>query len=162
MALTAGDVMSPQVMSVGPDLGLPELERAFFDARVSGFPVVEDGRLVGIVSRSDVVRQLCVEGTRAEELSGYYVEVSGFTHPSESLEEIGRRVGARIEKLTVADVMIHDLVTLGPEAPVSQVAALLLERGIHRVLICEGERLVGIVSSTDLVRLVAEQVLTPS
>ena len=43
--------MEADVRTVGPEMTLPELERAFLSEKVSGFPVLEDGNLVGIVSR---------------------------------------------------------------------------------------------------------------
>jgi len=149
--------MSTQVHCVSPDLGLVDLERAFLEQQVSGFPVVQDDRLVGIVSRSDVVRQLCVEESRAELLSDYYVDLSGFSEPLESLQQLGRRVGARVETLTVEDVMIREIVSVAPDTPLRELAALLVDRHIHRVPVVADGRLVGLVSSLDLVRLVAER-----
>jgi len=163
VTLTARDVMSPRVRSVSPEMALPDLERALIEERLSGFPVVEHGRLVGIVSRSDVVRQLCIEQTMAENVSDFYADPGGFSPAAlESFEAIGQRVGARIESLRVKDVMIHDLVTVAPDAPLREVAATLVERRIHRVPVVDGIRLVGIVSSLDLVRLVAEDRVRPA
>jgi CBS domain-containing protein len=141
---------------------LPDLERALIEEGVSGFPVVEGDRLVGIVSRSDVVRQLCVEQSVAETLSDYYADLGGCASgPVESFQEIGERVGTRIERLRVKDLMIHDLITASPEEPLRDVAARLLERRVHRLPVVVDGSLVGIVTSTDLVRLIAEERVRP-
>jgi CBS domain-containing protein len=161
-AWTARDVMRTQVRTVDPGTSLADLERAFLDARVSGFPVVENGRLVGIVSRSDVVRQLSVERSQAETISDYYREMTGFSDPTESLGEIADRVGQRLGRLRVADLMIRSLITVTPDQPLAEVARVLLEHGIHRVPVTEGDRLVGIVTSLDLVRLFAEEKAKPA
>jgi CBS domain-containing protein len=151
------DVMTSDVRSVGPEMRLPRLERAFIEARVSGFPVVSGGQLVGIVARSDVVRLLCVERSVAETVSDFYVDPGAFQEETaESFESIGRRLGARVESLTVQEAMVRDIVSVSPDDPVRQVAALLVKRHIHRVPVVDAGKLVGIVTSLDLVRLLAE------
>jgi len=52
--------------------------------------------------------------------------------------------------------MVVDLVTVSPDTPVTEVARLLVTRHIHRVLVTEGEKVHGVISTLDLVRLVAE------
>jgi CBS domain-containing protein len=155
MVWTARDVMQSEVRTVAPDMALPDLERAFLRERVTGFPVVErDGRLIGIVSRSDVVRQLSVEQSVGEQMSDYYRQDSV---PSEAaLPAIAEHVGRRMEGLRVRDVMVERLVTSGPDEPLEDVARRLLKERIHRMPVVDDGRLVGIVSSVEFVRLFAE------
>ena len=157
MGLTAGDVMQTGVRVVRAELPLPELERRFLEERVSGFPVVDGGRLVGIVSRSDVVRGLCALRSEAEYVSGYYLDLSGFEQsPPEDLAALAARVGERLEHKTVRDVMSGNLITVAPGDPLSEVARTLVEHRIHRLPVTEGEVLVGIVTSLDFARLFAD------
>ena len=157
MDWTASDVMQADVRTVGAEMILAELDRAFLEDRVSGFPVVQDERLVGLVCRSDVVRQLGVEQSVAETISDYYRDVGGIgTEPAETLDSIARQVGARIEKLRVKDVMTHELITVSPADSLQEVARSLVEHGIHRLPVVDAGRLVGILTSLDLVRLFAE------
>lgn len=157
MPLTARDVMKTSVKTVEPDVLLTDLERRFIAEKVSGYPVVERDRLVGIVSRSDIVRQLCVEQSLAESVSDYYHGAGdGAGAPPGELGEIADRVGERLETLRVRDVMIRKLITVGPDLPVAQVARAMADHGIHRVPVTDGDRLVGIISTIDLVRLVAD------
>lgn len=157
MNLTARDVMRSDVRVIGPDKKLAELDRAFLAHKVGGFPVVDAGRLVGIVSRSDVVRQLDIEQSLAENVSDYYREAYEYNvDPVESLADIGARVGGRIEDLRVRDVMSKRIIAVPPDASIQEVAATLSKHSIHRVPVTDGGRLVGIVSSLDLVRLLAE------
>jgi CBS domain-containing protein len=150
------DWMQKDVVTVAPTLTLPELDAAFLRARVGGFPVVADGRLVGVVSRSDVVRRLSVEQSVSESLSDAYQDWTGMTAPGPSLEQIGARVGERIEGLHVADVMSKAPLTVAPDAPLAEAAALLVEHRVHRLPVVEGERLAGIVSSLDVARAYAK------
>jgi predicted transcriptional regulator len=79
------DVMQIRIHAVPPEMPLAQLEQEFLDKRVSGFPVVDDGQLIGVVSRSDIVRQLEVERQLAENTSDFYWDRSGFhEEPAES------------------------------------------------------------------------------
>ena len=160
---TAKDLMQTAVKVIDPDENLIELERALMDAEVSGFPVVDkQGRVVGIVSRSDVVRQLGVEQNLAEYVSDYYRDLRYYeTNPTETLADIGEQVGQRIEQLRVRDVMIRKLLYVSPDTSLQEVAQMFIQHHIHRLPVILGERLVGIVTTLDLVRLFAEQQIKP-
>jgi CBS domain-containing protein len=149
--------MQQEVRTVPPDLPLSELEERFLQHRVSGFPVTAGDELVGIVSRSDVVRKLSVEQAWAESLSDYYRDWTGLAPAGPSLGEIGSQVGQRIESLRVSDVMVEAPVTVTPDTALSEAAGLLVARRIHRVPVVEDGRLVGILTSLDLARRVAER-----
>jgi len=61
---TAGDVMASPIVSVSETTELPEIARLFIEHRIKRLPVVRDGRMVGIISRADLVRQLAQEPTQ--------------------------------------------------------------------------------------------------
>lgn len=60
------------------------------------------------------------------------------------------------EGLRVADIMSHDVIAVQEETPVSEIAILLMERGIKRVPVVSNGKLVGIVSRGDIVHAVAQ------
>jgi CBS domain-containing protein len=158
MGAKVRDWMHRDVRTVGEDVSLVELDHRFLEDRVSGFPVVaDDGHLLGVVSRSDVIRQLSVEQTWAETLSGYYTDWSGLVESEPSLAEVGERLGRRLEERTVADVMARDPVTVAPDELLADAARILVERRIHRLPVVEKGRLVGILSSLDIAGFVAKQ-----
>ena len=155
---TVADLMQEAVKVVTPGESLINLERAFLEAQVSGFPVVsgEEGELVGIVSRSDIVRQIGVEQELAEYVSDYYRDLHHFdTKPEQSLQEIGEQVGYRIEHLKVSDFMVRNVVTVSPDASVKELAQTFVRHHIHRIPVTENKKLVGIVTTLDLVGLFA-------
>ncbi len=155
VALRARDLMQPGADTVSPEMSLADLDRRFCDSRQSGFPVVSrDGRLLGVVSRTDIVRRLAVEQSLAEYESSYYWDVAG--PPDSSLDEIGAEVGQRLEGLRVENVMSTQPITVTGETSLQDLARVLVERGIHRLPVVEGGALVGILTSTDLVRAIAE------
>lgn len=157
MKRTIAEIMQKQVKTIGPDRTLPDLERELLRWRIGAMPVVErGGKLVGIVSRSDVVRQLCLERSLGEAMADAYRDQTDASFVTRAEGAIGGAIGQRMERLRVRDVMICDVLTVPPDLPVTQAAQLLIERRIHRLPVVEGEKLVGIVSSLDFTRIVAE------
>lgn len=162
MGIVARDVMQSDVRTVEPDASLAQLEQLLIDAKVSGAPVVEQDRLVGIVSRADVVRALSEQHRRAESLVSFYADQADIG--MSDVEFVAREtqmVAERMAKLRVRDAMSETRIAVAPDAPLAEVAKQMDERGIHRVLVTEGDRLLGIVSSLDVVRLVSRGRLAP-
>ncbi len=60
------------------------------------------------------------------------------------------------ERLKVQDVMTVGLITVPPDCPLRDAAAIMMEKGIRRVLVGRGEEIIGIVSDTDIFRAVEE------
>ena len=136
MPRTVADLMQKKVLTIAPGKSLPELERALLRSRVGAMPVIDrSGRMVGIVSRSDVVRQLCLERSLGEAMADAYRDQT-----DEAFVEKSRR----------------DVVTVEPDCPLPKAAQLMVERRIHRLPVVQDGKLVGIVSSLDFTRLVAE------
>jgi CBS domain-containing protein len=165
VGLTARDVMRAPLASVHPDDTLADLEAALLARRIGGAPVVRDGRLVGIVSRSDIVRVLSAERSLAGVQVDFYRSLlEPFDAPAAEatrrmeadVEASARLVAERMARLRVADAMVRDVVSVDVAAPLAKVARALVDGHIHRVVVTEGERPVGIVSTTDVVRLVAD------
>jgi CBS domain-containing protein len=155
MTLRARDVMRSTVLAVSPDTTLSELEDFLISKRVGGVPVVEDGALVGVVTRSDVVRSLSLERSLAGLIA------SGLASPEEGVPAppLPPDFASELAARTVRDAMVTDAVAVTPDTPIEDVARLLHERHIHRVLVVEGKNVRGIISTLDLVRLIAEGVV---
>src|SRR5262245_21837080 len=122
MPLCARDIMQPHVVSVAPDMLIPELVDFLSSHRVSGVPVMEKGMVVGIVSRSDLVRAVSLERS----LAG--VVADAFEHdefaPGEVLPPVGLRSSAvqALQNRTVRTIMVTDPVSVSPDTPVAEVA----------------------------------------
>tara|TARA_R110002049_G_scaffold4601_4_gene31876 strand:- start:112779 stop:113303 length:525 start_codon:yes stop_codon:yes gene_type:complete len=157
-ALTVADVMRTDVKTVRSTMTLPELEAELLRAHVSGCPVVDDNQLVGVVSRSDIVRQLCAEREVAEVTSDFHFDERNFYEiEMASLKDIADRVGERIESLCVKDVMVTNPFTARIDQPIADVAKRLVDHEIHRMPVTDKGILVGIITTTDLVRMIADE-----
>lgn len=151
--------MQTEVVSIPADRPLAELEELLLEHRIHGAPVVEGERVVGIVSRSDVVRQLKLEEERAASSTCYFESYESFDvygARGEDPTRVLEAAASRVAKLRVRDVMIDDLISVAPDASLQEVARTMVERRVHRVLVTEEGKLRGIVTSLDLVRLLAE------
>jgi CBS domain-containing protein len=163
--MRARDAMTAAPVQIGPDEPLAELERVLLGARLGGVPVVEHGRLLGVVSRSDILRVLGAERALAEAQAEFYHEFHDDPFaPSEraartasaGLADAAAQVARRMAQLRVRDAMTPEVERVDADAPLRELAARMVARRIHRVLVTEGDRLVGVVSALDLVRLVAD------
>ena len=163
MDLLARDVMVRDVGVVDIGEDLEGLERSFAEAGVSGFPVVDGGTVVGVVSRADVVQALAGRVTSEGRFPLFYVELGAFEAEGllDTLAEMSAG-GAEPADLRVADVMSPRIIAVEPDAPLQEVARTLSAHRVHRALVIDGGRLVGIISTLDIVRLLAEGKLAPS
>lgn len=149
--LTARDIMTPDPISVSRGLSVTEAAKIMVDQRIGALPVVEEERLVGLVTEDDLIMQdVKVEFPTYIHLLDGFIMYPPATARFES--ELKKAVGA-----TVADVMTGDPVTVQVDTPVGDIATLMVEQEVDRVPVLDGERLVGIVSKSDIVRsLIAE------
>lgn len=154
--MRVGDVMRRELVTAAPELPLHELLELLLRERISGVPVVEGSHVVGVVSRSNVVSQLEVERSQFASIAAFYLEPFDVETESESQRmQVPEAVAARFERLRVRDAMVRDVLSVSPDASLADAARLMVERRVHRLLVLEGRRLVGLVSALDLVDLVA-------
>jgi CBS domain-containing protein len=154
-SLVASDVMHSPVVCAAPDELLRDVERRLVEARVTGMPVVEGGRLVGIISRSDLTRVPVL----VEALDAYAAERMEWigVGPTSPRPAGQTSFQGSANSLRVKDVMARQVVVCEPGTRVTTVAAEMWRHRVHRIVVIEGEVPVGIVSSLDLARLVADQ-----
>jgi len=132
-AMKASDLMSRAVITVGPLTEISAAARLLVEKGITGAPVVDhEGRLLGVVSQTDLTR------FQAQ------TPIDGWEERSEP--------GLSREATPVAAVMTPAPVTCAESTPIDEVARLMLERRIHRVLVVTDGRLAGIVTSMDLLR----------
>jgi CBS domain-containing protein len=144
--LTARDIMTPDPVTIGPDISVTDAAHLMVTRRVGALPVVLDGALVGLVTEGDLIMQDAkVHFPTYLSLLGGYIFAPGASDRFESA--LRKAVGA-----TVGDVMTTEPITVTPDALVSDIATLLVERDVARVPVVENDRVVGIVSKSDIVR----------
>lgn len=160
MPIRAADVMTTVFHFVAPTLSVLELSDKLLLSGVSGFPVAVDGeRPIGVVSRTDILRGMGTQFAYAAGVGDFYRDYSA-AEPEENRltpSEEGAIAGARLAKVTVDEIMTREIISVAPDDPIANVARTLVGRAVNRVLVVEENRLRGILSSTDLVRAIADE-----
>jgi CBS domain-containing protein len=138
-------IMSSDVTCVRDDVSVEDLTALLLERGISGVPVVDDsGALIGVVSKTDVVRE-GFESAGVEPLGQAVTRELGAGFHS---LEIGQR--------TVKDIMSGMNFALPEDATLSQACALMAYEGVHRVPVTGVDgSVVGILSSLDILRWVA-------
>lgn len=138
------DIMTREVVSAAPDLTIRDAMELLSERHVSGAPVIEGGKVVGIVSTTDLLDLLADLNDTTPSLT--FRRRKGRTTP--------------LEDVTVDEVMTRKVHSLPPDCLVDEAAVLMGEKQIHRVLVMQGDVLLGIVSTSDVAKAVAEHKLS--
>ncbi|HEY7442822.1 MAG TPA: CBS domain-containing protein [Vicinamibacterales bacterium] len=147
------DVMNPDIMTVADDMTTDELVQYLAEREISGAPVVDgQGHLIGVVSMTDIGRHLAEPSDFAPSRPpDFYNDTDEVT-----LEDLGQRY-VEERAATVRDVMTPVIYQVEVTAPVAEAARIMIEHHIHRLVVTQGKEPVGIITSIDLLRVVAEQ-----
>ena len=153
---TAVDIMTKHVVTVNPDQTLREVMDVLVDGHISGAPVVDaTNHCVGLVSASDILgfeeeQRGELELTEDEEGVGRFFDAESQRWESVRLSAFAFEELAEVD---VQQVMSAAVVGVRPETPIREVAEVLVEKGIHRVVVTDASGLLlGIVSATDFLR----------
>lgn len=144
---TAAAIMTPDPVCAEPSTTIRQLAKLFEDNDISGCPVIDhSGRVIGVVSKTDLIRR-CSEGTR-DIPPAYLFEVV-----CEQGDEDGDESPISEPLVCVQDFMTESAVTAGPSTPVHEVAALMADRRIHRVIVVDDDLYpLGVITALDVLK----------
>lgn len=144
--MEARDVMTTPVVNVDATATVQDIARILLENRISAVPVVDpDGVVIGIVSEGDLMRRPEI-GT--EQHPSWWLSL--LANPADQARDYVKNHGLR-----AADVMTRDVITVGEDTSLQEIAALLERRRIKRVPVMRDGKLVGIVSRANLLQGVA-------
>jgi CBS domain-containing protein len=125
------ELMQDDVITVNLDTPINDAVVTLTDAHISALPVVDSGgRMVGVVSSTDIL-----------------------TSEAEANDAVERE--ALFEEMMVRDIMTRRPLTVSPDAEVREAAQQMLYADVHRLFVTAGDKVVGVISTTDIVRAVA-------
>lgn len=146
------DVMNPDIMTVTDERTTDELARYLTEREISGAPVVDaQGYLIGVVSMTDIGRHVADHEFEPSQSHGFYRDVVGDV----TIEDLGQRY-VEERAVTVRDVMTPVIHQVPAAATVTEAAQIMVREHIHRLVVTQGKEPVGIITSMDLLRVVAE------
>jgi CBS domain-containing protein len=155
--MNAREIMTRDVETVSPDDDVGEVLGRLARADFNGFPVTEDGLVVGIVTQGDLVDLFQPSDRTLWIPIGFPPFLESLTYAVDlSWDEFDLGVDlARNAGRPVSDVMTEDVVTVGPKADVDELLALLADadRDINRLpIVDEADALLGVVARQDLLQ----------
>ncbi|MBU1167777.1 CBS domain-containing protein [Patescibacteria group bacterium] len=144
------DIMSKEAVVCEASTPVREVAKKLIENDITGMPVIKEGEVVGIVTEADVIMQ------KAKIHVPEYINIlSSFIYledPGEVGEELRRILGIKAEEL-----MTKKVVTIGSEESVSDLATLFEREHVNPVPVVDGDKLMGVVSRADLVKLLARE-----
>jgi len=143
---TAKDIMEEKVISITPETDISRAVEILLNNHINGVPVVdEEGTLKGILCQSDLIFQ-----QKTISLPPILTFLDGIIPLSSSkkLEKEMKKIAAG----TVAQAMVPDPVTVAPDTPVSDIAAMMVEKHFHTIPVVEDGKLLGIVGKEDVLK----------
>ena len=127
--------MTEDVITITPQTTLPAVQRIMLDHKIRRQPVMKADQLVGIVTLGDLREAKASDATT---LSIY-------------------ELNYLMDKLTARDFMTPDPITIAPDATIVKAARLMVEHKIGGLPVVEDGKLVGIITETDVCRVLMSQ-----
>jgi len=156
----ARDLMERDVITVTPETRILDVHRLLIEEEIHGAPVVgEDGIVCGVVSSLDLLRVVRdeLEPGAGAAMTAYLSNDQEYSSPD--WIETPDDLQDRMQGLTVADAMTREIVTIGPDATVAEIARMMLVHHVHRLLVVEDRVLQGVITTFDLLRAASRGVV---
>ncbi|MBN2109973.1 MAG: CBS domain-containing protein [Methanosarcinaceae archaeon] len=145
------DVMNPDVIVCGPEDTIGDVARLLKQNNISGLPVVEDDRVVGVVSEGDLLKLLEVPDHKGLWLPSPFEvievpirELINWEDTKRMLDDVGSK--------SVEEIMKKKVHTVSPEDSIEKASELITRYKINRLPVVENNKLVGIVTRGDIIR----------
>jgi predicted transcriptional regulator len=154
--LTAKDIMSKDVLFAYEGWSIKYLASFLTEKKITGAPVVaSDNELIGVVSVTDIFRfENQGESGKADALKDYYQNAYG--NDIEHLD-IDQWTHNAEENCTVHQIMHNRVISVGEDTSVAEVARTMLTNKIHRVFVTVANKVVGVITTSNLLTILAEQ-----
>lgn len=153
--LKAKDIMIPSVLTVEDDMSVQDAAQFLIEHEITGAPVIgSNGTTVGVISLTDIARESAERGETASNrfIRNFYAQGWEDELEPEEMEKLTLGGGSR----SVRDVMTPAIYTISEQAPVSEIAAAMIEGRVHRLFVTADDRLTGIVTTLDILELLRD------
>jgi len=144
--MRAHQIMTRTVISVTPETKIVDAANTMLQKHVSGLPVVDaTGKLVGIVSEGDFIRRSEI-GTQRKRGRFLKFILGPGKEATDFVREHGRKIG---------EIITPQPLTVSEDAPLDEIADLMEKNGVKRLPVMRADKLVGIVTRSNLLQAVA-------
>ncbi len=149
------DIMNPDVVFCKPEDSVRDTAKILKENNISGAPVIEDGKLVGIVSEADLLKFLVLPEhgglwlpSPFEVIEVPIRELLSWEETKSMLSDIGSK--------QIGEMMKKEVYTISPEASVEEASELMIRHRINRLPVVEEGLVVGIVTRGDIIQGIAK------
>ena len=147
--MNASDIMTASVVSITPDTPVHEIAALLLDRHISGVPVVENGRVLGLVNEFELLRrsEIGTDGSVPEK-SWWMQLLQRDSRPIEYVKSHAQHA---------KDFMTRQVVSVTEDTPVQKIASIFAARSVRRIVVLREQQLVGIITRADLVQALAQK-----
>lgn len=128
-------IMTTELLTISPEDNIKKVEDLFKNNKIHHLPVEEDGQLIGMVSKTD-----------------YLYFKRGFNE--NALEQ--KWDSFRLKSHKVKEIMVEKMAKMEPDEKINVAVEIFKENFFHAIPVVEGKRLVGLVTTLDIIRHLAE------
>lgn len=144
--LRVAEISHEEWPTLGPDETVESAIKLFAESGISGAPVVDDGRLVGIVTEGDLIFR------DADIKAPGFLDILGGLIPLGSWDEY-RKEALKSAGVTVDEVMTRELITISPDASLAEASTIMADKRVKILPVAEGDALRGIITRMDILTL---------
>ena len=132
--MLVGDRMKYPVITVTPDTPIHEALNLMRLEQIRHIPVIQNGKLVGIVANEDLV----------------------YASPSPATSLSIWEINYLLSRITVKEIMTKEVLTVAEDTPIEEAARVMAEHKIGSIPVMRGDEVVGIITETDLFKIFPE------
>ncbi|MGB3401224.1 MAG: CBS domain-containing protein [Microcoleaceae cyanobacterium] len=153
MPKTVADAMTPNPITVKPELPLQQAIQILADNKISSLPVIDqEGKLLGILSETDILWQQ--SGVTPPPYITIFDSIIYLENPARYEKELHKALGQTVEEVMTQE----DVATITPDQSLSEAARLLHEKQVHQLpVLDESDRVMGMICCSDIIRMMAKK-----
>lgn len=153
MPKTVADAMTPNPITVKPELPLQQAIQILADNKISSVPVIdESGKLLGILSETDILWQQ--SGVTPPPYITIFDSIIYLENPARYEKELHKALGQTVEEVMTQE----DVATITPDQSLSEAARLLHEQRVHQLpVLDESDQVIGMICCSDIIRMMAKK-----
>jgi CBS domain-containing protein len=144
--LRVAEIAHQEWPTLGPDETVEGAIKLFAESGISGTPVVDGGRLVGIVTEGDLIFR------DADVKAPGFLDILGGLIPLGSWDEY-RKEALKSAGVTVDEVMTRELITISPDASLAEASTIMADKRVKILPVAEDDILRGVITRMDILTL---------
>ncbi len=148
--------MKKKVLYFKPEDSIFKVAKILSKHHISGAPVVQNKKVIGVVSESDIIRFMRMELPEGEDLAHEPHVLTLLIISMVKDQIMFKKELKRISKVLVKDIMSRDIISIDQNENIIEAAAAMERFDVERLIVLNNEKLVGIICRPDLVRALIE------